>query len=1127
MNTYAFTAPARIRTQVVPQDGLDRAEFATCMSSLQRVAEVRLVDVMPCAGLFNPQAYPQGHVTYDFTTDDQDASQLFLLDFEPFRKVFNTIGIIKWTEELDDRKLLSLNKDLKSRHASALGHYSLVFGAPKDYKSAVPNVFAVCSDAANIETVICDVTSSFLGNLSVYVSAYQHVTLRSPGIASGSVANGAAKKRISSSFESQDKIRAHRNKGRRQKLYANFYLLAGNLRSALAEFCESILNLQYAGDYLWLASGLEGLGLCMALLVKLEAPFQLPAEILALLDNVKKTTQSPIVSPRPSFQAANVFPAQPTSAVYSVEVVESLIIKAIDKSFAYYRLSLQTPEDYAPQMVLCESNLRYIDYLSSVDVQDSVELICSITSDIFNSQFAQLPPAQQYQIYNSMIYVYGRLNMRRKRAFLIRELLELVLKHRLIAEESYDGQLEELLDSVLQVYGIDRHKPPSQIQKKVLVSVFRFCHHIRHHKGLAKYGCLLLRDFHVLLPENEQSQIFGILCQLNEAYPYWDDHLVQNVSLFQKDKLIQDELCEAAIVLQNPYLFELEVKNIKVATNGFPVKTQLNLKSRVTGTSNTSVTLKPRAQTTVSVFVVPLSHGNMEITGISAVVSNCEERTFGWLEKQPTSAKNPVPEYRPRSLTVPVLYEQPLLSLVDVKLPNRWIMLLEGECKRFDIVMKNASNVEINQLTTKFLDSTIEPLNQLLQNKNLPPNEVYEIEYYLIKKKPFKILNKDEVARVGPGQELRLEMEIWGKRGVKEASVILEYSHRKQASPTNFFRKLTIPVNVTVYPSIELVGCDIIPLSSSTRISESNQGATWKYLEKMVARGHQMSDFCLLALDLMNSWTEEMTVTFQCLLEGSADPEFQQSNDAIEDPPEDTYATRIVLQSKKNARTLIPIKRINFDYEYLNRRVPSLRNKQFILDTKTPEPEQRFVKHAFWYRHELLQRLRARWQISESNSNSIYAGRAGIIDIRSIRFSSKMVNALEVEKIGLVLDVLDTEDRVVDPESLELNQFYSIRLRLTNRNSCAVAGMLRHVPVCQSVFASIDKKILYNGVLQFSVERPVLPNESREFVLGVAFLEKGEYEWGAIFDEMDGYEGGVISLKHQHLQREQLKIKVD
>ncbi|KAH3662325.1 hypothetical protein OGAPHI_005576 [Ogataea philodendri] len=1125
MNAYSFTVPARIKAQVVPMGDIDKSDFEHCLSYLRRVAEIRLVDVMPCAGIFNPQAYPQGRLVYDFTTQDQDPSQLFLLDFEPFRKVFCAIGVVKWTDA--DQDVQSLRNTLKSSYPIILSQYLIIFGGPKHLASQPEGIFVVDENMDNIETVICDLTSLFLGNLSVHVAAYQHVTLRSPALNSGSNVNGSSKRRVSSSFDLQDKIKNHRAKGRRQKLTANFYLLAGNLKSALAEFCESINNLRYANDYLWLASALEGLALCMAIFIELDAAFQLPPEIQNLLESTKEASPSPIASPRPSFQSANFNALQPMTAVYSVDFVHGLIVRAINKSFAYYKRSLTLPQDYAPHIVLCESNLRYIDYLSSTSVKDSSELICSIASEIFDDKFERFSPIEQLQIYNSMIHVYGELNMNRKRAFLVTKLLDLVLTHKMVKFGTYDGDLNELFDSVAQVYGIGKQSVPNLIQKKVLLSIFNFSHHIGNMVQATKYGSILLRDFHSMMTEPEQTHIFGILCQAKESYEFWDIYLVQNIDLHQKDKLIQDELCEAVITLRNVHSFEIEVKSIQIATDNFPVKTQLNYKTRGTSASNTSIILKPRSHTSVSVFIVPLNHGDLKITGVSAVIGNCNQQTFKWYEKIPATNKNQLAQYKTRDLTVPVLYEQPLLSLIDVKLPNRWIMLLEGECKRFEIVLKNASNVELNQLTTKFLDSTIEPLNQLLLNKGLPPNEVYEIEYYLIKKKPFKILNKADLVQIEAHSEFKLQMEIWGKRGVKEAQLIFEYSHRKPALPTTFFRKLVIPVNVTVYPSIELVGCDIIPLSSSTKISENNQGDTWKYLEKMVAKGHQMSEFCLLALDLMNSWTEEMEVVFQCLIEGSDDQEFQQSNDAIEDPPEDTYCTKIALSNKKNARILIPIKRINFSFEYLEQRIPSLRNKQFILDTKTPEQEQRFVKHAFWYRNELLQRLRARWQISETNNNSIYAGRAGIIDLRSIRFSSKMVSGLEVEKIGLVLDILDTQDKKVDPESLELNEFYSIRLKIINRNLDPISGMLRHVPICRSSSASIEKKILYNGVLQFSIHEPIQPNESRELILGVVFLEKGEYEWGAIFDEMTGYDGQLISLKHQHLQREHLKIKVD
>ena len=137
-----------------------------------------------------------------------------------------------------------------------------------------------------------------------------------------------------------------------------------------------------------------------------------------------------------------------------------------------------------------------------------------------------------------------------------------------------------------------------------------------------------------------------------------------------------------------------------------------------------------------------------------------------------------------------------------------------------------------------------------------------------------------------------------------------------------------------------------------------------------------------------------------------------------------------------------------------------------------------------------------------------------------------MIEVLEVEKIGILLTLLDQENQPVDLNNANLNRFYTVRLQLTNRNKHLIFGIIRHIPVCKDPPYTFEKKILINGVLQYSVETPLKPGESRTYDLGIVFLEKGECEWGALFDEVEGWEEGDINIKKQHLQREQLKVKI-
>lgn len=236
---------------------------------------------------------------------------------------------------------------------------------------------------------------------------------------------------------------------------------------------------------------------------------------------------------------------------------------------------------------------------------------------------------------------------------------------------------------------------------------------------------------------------------------------------------------------------------------------------------------------------------------------------------------------------------------------------------------------------------------------------------------------------------------------------------------------------------------------------------------------------------------------------------------------------KFVWEAKKTTRILVPIERMKFSEEYLDRRIPSLRNKQFIYDSKTPKEEQKFTRRAFWLRNELLQRIRACWKIPDDVENSIYAGRSGTIDLRSIRFSSKMANMIAVSSIDIKLELHDENGQKVIFDDVKLSEFYTVRTYLINRGSHEIQGMLRQIPVCKGSRLPLEKRILINGVLQQSIGMPLKANSSRTFDLGICFLEKGEYEWGAVFDEMHMIgDSGNLNVVEQHLQKEQLRMKV-
>ncbi|TID19941.1 hypercellular protein-like protein HypA [Venturia nashicola] len=97
MDAFSPTAPARVRTLVLPIGRIKRKRFSTFFSLLTPACEIRLGDVSPDArpdrNMFSPLAFPDGIVLYDFSTSMPPPSHLALSPFEVFREPLVILGI--------------------------------------------------------------------------------------------------------------------------------------------------------------------------------------------------------------------------------------------------------------------------------------------------------------------------------------------------------------------------------------------------------------------------------------------------------------------------------------------------------------------------------------------------------------------------------------------------------------------------------------------------------------------------------------------------------------------------------------------------------------------------------------------------------------------------------------------------------------------------------------------------------------------------------------------------------------------------------------------------------------------------------------------------------------------------
>lgn len=67
--------------------------------------------------------------------------------------------------------------------------------------------------------------------------------------------------------------------------------------------------------------------------------------------------------------------------------------------------------------------------------------------------------------------------------------------------------------------------------------------------------------------------------------------------------------------------------------------------------------------------------------------------------------------------------------------------------------------------------------------------------------------------------------------------------------------------------------------------------------------------------------------------------------------------------TQESFRLVIPLKKFLLSDEHVSRPIPTLSDRQFVVDkTKLSDTEQKIQRELFWYREELFKCLRCQWR---------------------------------------------------------------------------------------------------------------------------------------------------------------------
>jgi hypothetical protein len=563
--------------------------------------------------------------------------------------------------------------------------------------------------------------------------------------------------------------------------------------------------------------------------------------------------------------------------------------------------------------------------------------------------------------------------------------------------------------------------------------------------------------------------------------------------------LVAGEGAVFRVTLQNPYEFDIEIESIKLESDGIEF---------ISATQKT--TIGPYRTQILTVSGTPKIAGQLKITGCIITVKGCRERRFP-IFQEPWSPQRAIkvkaigvasvfkPRERPMStdsravantpamvppkamsLALSVIDKQPVVIVKSTTLSQSAIMVLEGEKRRFSITLQNLSKEsDVDLLLFSFNDSTQGPLQNALSNRDASPAELYECELIYAQRQALRVIQDgDKKLFIPAGGTATFEIEVLGRPGLTHAMVQIDYSYlgmpQEEMQDKFFTRQVSLPVTITVNASIELSRMDIVPLTGNVPKSLWSKNTTSSEIDNEITP----DEYCLVLFDLRNIWPSRLTARLEV-----------SNGDIIEEEVLPGNSTRL----------MFPVPRIFLEDSAAA--IPALdpsRARQFVVSTGRISAEsERTSREAFWYREEILKMIKATWTTTSAPT------RCGDIELRGIRLTPRMVDAIKVEDIGIEL-LLDNSSGANSKHLISTDSFSELCVKVTNRMTQPLSSLLRIQPSLrsQSHNASLElaKKLVWNGTLQKSI--PTIPAKgTMEIRIGMTALCRGEFEISASIEE--------------------------
>ncbi|OJD17548.1 hypothetical protein AJ78_02361 [Emergomyces pasteurianus Ep9510] len=646
--------------------------------------------------------------------------------------------------------------------------------------------------------------------------------------------------------------------------------------------------------------------------------------------------------------------------------------------------------------------------------------------------------------------------------------------------------------------------------------------------------------------------------------------------------LVAEEPAMFKVTLQNPFEFDVEIESLRIEGTGVTFEAAAHglwlapftvQDSFISGLATTDGTLeitgcmvkvkfcRERRFPIFKNFWKPELEQKIKRTGLAAK-EPLSERPLSWSSNASGTVSGIIRKGpKPDIVLAKVIKKQPTAIIKSTSLSQSAIMLLEGETRSFDITLQNISTCPLDFISFSFEDSTTRQLQSALTNKeNLPP-DIYELELQL-STNPALTWRRDKLSQNGlsiaPGTTATFTIDVYGKPGLDDAVVQIDYAHVCASSadlPEAFYcRQISLPLTLTVNSGVDVTRCDVLPFSGDFAWMNKLQRNVQRNEDSRAPGGDKDSiksvepsstprsitqfretqfsqtlsrlglnsfgsDHCVLLLDLRNAWPNPLSVSLVVNENISANAKIDNSPKLDLIGVHETYDE---LQPGHVSRFVLVVPRVYV--ENPQRPIPSLNvsnKRQFVVSAnKLSYEAESSARETFWFREELLKRLRGSWK-EEST------GREGVIDLRAIRLNARMVDALRIDDVDVTFSLrpyspgssnssgsgdgtsgIDNDSVSQTGHSkfnVKTNAFLTLSVTIINRSSKPIHLLLRLQPSLRhtphAIALDLSKRFAWSGMLQRSL--PILePHQTTDITLGITALCRGEYEIGASIEEI-------------------------